>query len=382
MKTPTIRFTNILITFLILIPHIACTQTINEQITELLKNHLVEKGKRPVHNIMLYLKNDSNDFEYHNGLGIRGRDKTPINKDYQYRIASITKTFIAIIILQLYEEGKIDIDSSITDYIKKKQYAGIEDLHIYKKENHTNTITIRMLLNHTSGIADVFNDTRFRWNLSVFFKPSKQYNAQSFFYKYYKYNLNKNPHNLPGAGYNYTDIGYMVLGFIIESVTGNNLPYVLRNRIIVPLNMKNTYFEYYEPSTGHGKQIDAFLNRINFTKKVNTSYEWAGGGLISTTKELGVFFEKLFTNQLFKYEKTLDLMIDTSLASKFGVDYGLGIAKYVFNDTVFYGHSGFYGSFTAYSPDKKIIFSANIGQVNPPYNTGKLIEQILSTVVN
>ncbi len=362
---------------LITICPIVNAQTKSEQITELLRDHLIDKGKRPVHNIMVYAKDGINGFEYHKGFGVKGRDKTPIEKDYQYRIASITKTFIATIILQLHEEGKIDLNNSILDYVEGYRSTSIKDLHLYKKENYTDSITVRMLLNHTSGIADVFNDASFRWNLSVFFHRGKQYDPELFLHKYFKYNLHKKPHNLPGMGFHYTDVGYIVLGFIIENVTGSDLPTVLRNRIIEPLHMKNTYFEYYEPPTGNGKEIDAYLNRINMTKKVNTSYEWAGGGLISTTKELGVFFEKLFTHQLFEEKETLDLMTDISQAGEFGADYGLGITKYTFNDTTFYGHSGFYGSLTAYAPERKVTFSANIGQVNPPYNTGELIEKIL-----
>ncbi|MGW9684553.1 serine hydrolase domain-containing protein [Flagellimonas sp. 2504JD1-5] len=380
MQTSKIR--KVLVTVLIAIGSIINAQSKSEQITELLQDHLIDKGKRPVHNIMVYIKDGINNFEYHNGLGIRGRDKTPIDKDHQYRIASITKTFIATLILQLYEEGKIDLDNSILNYVEGYKLIDIKDLHVYKKENYTDSITVRMLLNHTSGIADVFTDASFRWNLSVFFHPSKQYDPVSFMRKFSKYRLNKKPHNFPGKGFSYTDVGYMVLGFIIESVTGTDLPTVLRNRILEPLNMKNTYFEYYEPPTGNGKHIDAYLNRINMTKKVNTSYEWAGGGLISTTKELGVFFEKLFTHQLFKQRETLDLMTDISQAAEFGADYGLGITKYTFNNNTFYGHSGFYGSLTAYSPIKKAIFSANIGQANPPYNTGELIEEILKIAVD
>ena len=380
MRKKTTR--KILIAVLLAICPFTHAQTKNEQITELLQKYLIDKGKRPVHNIMVYVKDGTNSFEYHNGLGIRGRDKTPIGKDHQYRIASITKTFIATITLQLHEEGKIDLDNSILDYVDGYKSVSLKDLHVYKKENYTDSITVRMLLNHTSGIADVFNDASFRWNTSVFFNPGKPYDPASFMRKYYKYRLNKKPHNLPGNGFNYTDVGYMVLGFIIENVTGSDLPTVLRNRILEPLNMKNTYFEYYEPPTGNGQQIDAYLNRINMTKKVNTSYEWAGGGLISTTKELGVFFEKLFTHQLFEQRETLDLMVDISKADEFGAEYGFGITKYTFNNTIFYGHSGFYGSLTAYAPAKKITFSANIGQVNPPYSTGELIEKILKMALN
>ncbi|MEO0734937.1 MAG: serine hydrolase domain-containing protein, partial [Bacteroidota bacterium] len=352
-------------------------QSQEQKITALLEQHLVEKGKRPVKNILVYVKNQANGFEYHGGVGVIGRNQTKIDEHYQYNIASITKTFVATIILQLYEEGKIDLDRPFTEYIDHYQAQSLTRLHVLAGKDYTDSITTRMLLNHTSGIADVFTDAEFRFNLSVFFRPKRQYTAAKMFRKYYRYGLNKRPHNIPGQGYHYSDIGYMILGFIIEEITGKHLPEVIRHRIIAPISLSNTYFEYYENSTGSGHRIDAYLNRINITKRVNTSYEWAGGGLVATTKDIAQFFQSLFACRLFKDDQTLALMIDMSATEKFGVSYGLGIVKYTFNGITFYGHGGFYGSLTMHSPAKNITLSANIGQANPPYNTTEIIEEIL-----
>ena len=97
--------------------------------------------------------------------------------------------------------------------------------------------------------------------------------------RFFRYKLHKKSLFKPGEGYHYSDTNFMLLGFIIEQVTGSSLPEQIRSRILEPLNMKNTYFEYYEPDHGHGKKIEAYLNRINVGGKINTSYEWAGGGL-------------------------------------------------------------------------------------------------------
>ena len=181
-----------------------------------------------------------------------------------------------------------------------------------------------------------------------------------------KYKLNTKPFNKPGEGYHYSDINYMLLGFIIEQITGQSLPAAIRERILVPLKMNDTWFEYYEPETGSGKRIDAFLNGINMTKKINTSYEWGGGGLVSTTRDMALFIEALFRNEFFKDSGTLTRMTDYSATEKFGAHYGMGIYKYELNGKVFYGHGGFYGSILAYDPVDKITLSANIGQANPP----------------
>jgi hypothetical protein len=93
-------------------------------------------------------------------------------------------------------------------------------------------------------------------------------------------------------------MNYMLLGFIIEQITGALLPHNIRTRIREPLDMQHTYFEYYEPTVEGAPQIDTYYNRLNLTRKVNTSYEWAGGGLVSTTAEVGRFIEALFAGEL------------------------------------------------------------------------------------
>jgi D-alanyl-D-alanine carboxypeptidase len=117
------------------------------------------------------------------------------------------------------------------------------------------------------------------------------------------------------------------------------------------------------------------------TKKINTSYEWGGGGLVSTTRDMGLFIKGLFDNKLFKNPSTLKKMTDYSVTKKFGENYGMGIYKYELNGKIFYGHGGFYGSILAYDPVEKITFSANIGQANPPYDAGKLVNALMDIIM-
>jgi CubicO group peptidase (beta-lactamase class C family) len=86
-----------------------------------------------------------------------------------------------------------------------------------------------------------------------------------------------------------------------------------------------------------------------------TILDSGGGGLVSTTKDMGLL--------------------------KFGANYGMGIYKYELNSKIFYGHGGFYGSILAYDPVEKITFSANIGQANPPYDAGKLVNELMNIIM-
>ncbi len=372
--------------FIFFVP-VFCTARSGFKITEtkidsLMKAHIIHKGKRPVHSFLLYAKNEKSGFEINKGVGTNGRNDTPIDEEYQYNIASITKTFLATIILQLEEEGKLKTSDKAIKYLKNVDFLKFDQIHIMDKKRFAGEITIEMLLNHTSGISDIFTDAATRFNISVLLHKKRQYNPEMFINRFYKYKMNQKPFNKPGKGYHYSDVNYMILGFIIEQITGQSLPQAIRERILKPLNMRNTYFEYYEPKQGNGKRIDAFLNRINMTKNINTSYEWGGGGLVSTTKETGIFIESLFALKLFKNHSTLEKMIDFSSTEKFGQHYGMGIFSWEVNGKIFYGHGGFYGSALLYDPLDKITFSANVAQANVPFDAEKLINELLNLIYN
>ena len=352
------------------------------KIDSLLKAHINHNGKRPVHNFLLYVRNEKTGFEYNHGIGTIGRNEKPIDEEYHYNVASITKTFVATIILQLEEEGKLNTKDKAMNYLKHMDFLKFDQIHLIDKKSYASEITIEMLLHHTSGISDIFTDATKRFNISVLLHMKRQYTTERFMNLFFKYKMNQKPFNKPGVGYHYSDVNYMILGFIIEQVTGQSLPQAIRERVLIPLNMGNTYFEYYEPEQGNGKRIDAFLNRINMTKNVNTSYEWGGGGLVSTTKEMGIFIKALFDLKLFKNDATLAKMSDISETGKFGQHYGMGIYRWEINGRIFYGHGGFYGSKLAYDPIDKVTISANIGQANAPFDTGKVVNEILNIVSN
>jgi D-alanyl-D-alanine carboxypeptidase len=356
--------------------------TKTKRIDSIMLAHIVDKGKKPVHSFLLYAKNEKTGFIVCEGKGTIGRSDQKIDADYQYPVASITKTMVAAIILQLEEEGKLSVNDKAGKYLETLEYLKFNTIHQLRDTSYADAITIEMLLHHTSGIADIFTDAETRFNISVLLHKKRQFNNEKIIARFYKYKLNKKPFNKPGEGYHYSDINYMLLGFIIEKITGKTLPEEIRERLLLPLAMNNTYFDYCEPSHGNGKRIDSFLNRINMTKKVNTSYEWGGGGIVSTTSDMAIFIEALFQNKLYKNAATLDKMIDLTATSKVGAHYGMGIYKYDLNGRVFYGHGGFYGSILAYDPADKVTLSANISQANPPYDTGKLISSLLDIILS
>ncbi len=348
-----------------------------EQLLRLMKTHISTEGKRPVPNFLLYIEDPGEEFVFYEGVGIVGRHEQTVEADYQFNIASITKTFVATVILQLVEEGVIKLTDKAADYLTDFPYLNMEQFMSYEGQSYGKTITIEQLLRHTSGIADIFTDAQTRFNLSVLTHKKRVYDLERIIKTYYKYKLHRKGLFKPGEGYHYSDMNYMLLGMVVEQVTASTLPEQIRQRILVPLKMDNTYFVYYEEQRGHGKRIDSYYNRINLTQKVNTSYEWGGGGLVSTTKELAIFIRALLDGELYRDKGTLDIMTDFSQTAAFGGNYGCGLSLYELNGTKYYGHGGFYGSLLFIHPKDRTILSVNVGQANVPFDATELVEKML-----
>ncbi len=93
-------------------------QSPEEKLSQLMEDHLVMKGKTPVPNFLLYGSNQQNGRKFYTSAGVLGRDDSPIDSSYQFNIASITKTFVAVVVLQMVEEGKLSLDDLAGDYLK------------------------------------------------------------------------------------------------------------------------------------------------------------------------------------------------------------------------------------------------------------------------
>lgn len=350
----------------------------NDSLQFIMNSHLKPSGKHPVHSIQVYISKGDSVFEA--AAGYADGKKILADKDNQFKIASITKVMTSVVILQLKEEGKLNLTDPISLYLKDMRFAKLNELHFYKNEAYGNSITIKQLLQHRSGLADIFTDAAIRFYLNAYFNKKQQWNPEKLMTRYYKYGLNKKAHFAPDSGYYYSDVNYFLLGLIIEKLSGQTLAEQFRTRIFEPLNMANTYFEYYEPAKGNGKMAHSFLGRRNITKILNTSYDWAGGGVVSTTSDLAIFLQGIFEQRLFKTETTLNAMtamLPHPLNSGRVSYYGLGLYQYNFNGDIYYGHGGFWGSLIAYCPSKKITFCGSINQVNPSFKTNQFIEKLL-----
>lgn len=360
---------------------ILCSVCYGQQVDTLKKimqDHLKLKGKKPVYSIQIYISNG--DTIFNEAVGFSDGKKEKATKDNQFKIASITKTMTAVVILQMQEEGMLNIDDKVSKYLNDVKFVRVDEMHYYRKKPYGNIVTIRQLLQHRSGIADIFTDAAFRFYLNEYFNKKQEWNPEKLMNRYYKYGLNKDAHFIPDSSYYYSDVNYFLLGLIIEKLSGQTLAQQFRLRIFEPLKMNNTYFEYYEALQGNGKMAHSFLGKRDITNKLNTSYDWAGGGVVSTTSDLVVFIKSIFDGKLYRNDSTLKLMttmLPHTLKSGRVSNYGLGLYQYNFNGDIYYGHGGFWGALIACCPTKKITFCGSVNQVKPSFSTSEFIASLL-----
>ncbi|MEV0348616.1 serine hydrolase domain-containing protein [Nonomuraea sp. NPDC050680] len=283
-----------------------------------------------------------------------GRNLRPTDT---FRIASLTKTFTAAVVLKLVEQHKLSLDDRIGKYLDASLVSRV---NVADGVSYGSRITIRQLLNHTAGLYDYATDPR--WQNDVFAHPHKSWTPRELV----EWAItNGAPYSQPGAGYHYSDTGYVLAGFIIERVTGKPLAHAYRTLILDPLRMKDTYLEHWEKTRG-GPLSHPYWGTVD-TFSFNPTFDtFGGGGLVSTSADLTTFMRGLFGGTVFRDPTTLRTMLTTTPQS--GGTYGLGIQKGAGADGErFWFHNGAWGAFQMYSPARRISITGTVNQAAPPH---------------
>jgi len=263
---------------------------------------------------------------------------TPLPADARFHIGSITKTFTATVILQLVEEGLIGLDEPINEWQPTIPNA--------------DQITIRMLLNHTSGLFDYSSDPSWVMQLEsdpLFVWPPQELVDIGA--------LENPPYFPPGQGWTYSNTNYIILGLIAETVTGQSIEDLVTQRVIGPAGLGGTSFPttpgvpppattgaVVEVGTGQGALVD-----------FDPSAFWAAGAMIGTNPDLQRWSEVLATGALLTPEMQAQRLtfVDTGITlapfpgftgPSLPVFYGLGI----FEVGGYLGHNGEVPGYLAY----------------------------------
>jgi D-alanyl-D-alanine carboxypeptidase len=243
------------------------------------------------------------------------RTGRPVRPWFRHRVGSITKTFVATTLLQLVGERRLRLDAPIAAYLPDVVPGDLG-----------RTVTVRMLLNHTSGIGD--------YDELIFADPERSFErvrTQTYTPRQLvALGLHAERTNAPGARWSYSNTNYIVLGLLIERLTGRPYAAEVGRRIVRPLGLRNTYFPGTDPYL-RGPHSAAYVPWFDGTLRdftvYNMSWAWAAGELISTPQDLNRFYRALFTGRLLKPAQfaAMTTTVPTDPADPEGLRYGLGL---------------------------------------------------------
>ena len=297
------------------------------------------------------------------------------------RVGSTVKTFAAVTILLLQEEGKLTIDEPISNYLSPDQIRGLDNAE---------SSTILQLLQHSSGIYNYIQSAQFQTaslnDLTRVWHPDDLL----------EYARGKSAYFESGTDVLYSNTNYILLGMIIEKVTGKPCYKAFEEKIFLPLGMQSTQFAAENPVPDEIVRgyVDFYsnLNIIDATDFSGWDYFTADGGLLSNAHDLNIFLQALFDEQLLKPESLVQMLDwqarEESFPDEFVTDYGLGIFKI---DTAYgpaYIHSGDaigYFASMVYFPDQKVSLSyavnGNYGKIDAFTQSKEAMETIFRKVL-
>jgi CubicO group peptidase (beta-lactamase class C family)/Skp family chaperone for outer membrane proteins len=297
---------------------------------------------------------------YEKAFGLANREwDIPNTVDTKFNLASISKQFTAALVLQLVEEGHLDLNNTISDYFPE-----------YRRDVGQR-VTLHQLLTHQSGIPN-YTSLPFVWSDSLY----RRYDSQELIQKFVSGDLEFEP----GTRYQYNNSGYLILSYIIEEVTGQPFEEVLDKRIIRPLGLKNTgvderevvlsqrAYGYHKTSAGYQNVYSMYMPNLQ-----------GAGNLYGTIGDLYRWDQSLYNNSVLS-ENSRELMMRpytnvnqqwiTPYENRYG--FGVGLAKIPLGskgnlDMVFHsGHIRGFSGFYARYPDEQyaVIILSNTGEVS------------------
>lgn len=248
-------------------------------------------------------------------------DKIKMEKDYRMFVGSTGKTFVAAVLMKLVEEGRLSLNDPLSKYFK--------DTDWYSRIPNADSITLYHLAHHTSGIPRYILNPEF--GKDILENPNKFWTPSELL----EYLEGQEPIHTPGEGWGYSDTNYILLGMVIEQVTGNPFYQEVADRFLKPYHLDDI-----EPSTSRTPERFAqgysgkspFVHGPDKVMKngvyfINPQFEWCGGGFLSSVTDLAKWSDLYYKGKLLT-ENSMN-QITTCVDFKTGKlsDEGYGIAS-------------------------------------------------------
>jgi D-alanyl-D-alanine carboxypeptidase len=299
------------------------------------------------------------------------KQKTRMRTSDRFRVGSVTKTFVATVVLQLAGEGKLKLDDTVEGRLPGVIPNG-------------KSITIRHLLNMRSGLFDYLNDgdstvnnRLLRGDLTHRWSP----------FELIAISNRHKPRFAPGAAWSYCSTCYVLLGLIVERTTGHTLGAELRNRIFLPAGLRATSFETQPRISGRHAHGYELLGKPPMTdvSVLNPSFGWAAGAVVSNADDLARFYRALYRGRLLRPALVEEMQRTSPLApGRKGSGYGLGLFKQPMGCGSALGHPGSIPGFLADAWSSKdgtrqAVLLVNVGEHSRSEKASAAVHHVLKT---
>ena len=273
---------------------------------------------------------------------------------------SAGKTFVAAVALQLVDEGKLDLDSSVSRYLGHEPWFS-------RLPNHAE-LTVEMIMTHTGGLPRYIFQPGFTDKL---LEDTDRIWAPE---ELLSYVFNVQPAHPPGDGWSYSDTDYIVLGLIIEKICGNDFYAELKKRILSPFELKDT-------TPSNSRRLEGLVSGytadgappfklpgkvpVEGVYPINPQFEWCGGGLVTTSLDLARWAKILYEGKAFSGARLREMLnpLDFQSGQPGAEGYGLGVMIFKKPSGLVYGHGGIFPGYQtqmSYFPEWKTAVAMQV----------------------
>lgn len=353
-------------------------QSLTQNIEAIFRQYAQEEG---VYSAFFRIESESLKIEEDYVQGVS--DDAPVTLQTPFYTASIGKVFTAVAIAKLVEEGRLSFDDEVMSQLGEI----VSGLHVIDSTDYGAELRIHHLLSHTSGLPDYFEDqpiSGLNMIQRLFTEPGRFWEPEELI-AFTKANFKS--HFKPGEGYHYTDTEYILLGLIIERVSGMELHEFFVKHFFQPLSMSMTSMNLRSSPLNQPQadMAELHVGTIDISGFKSLSADWAGGAIISTGKELNRFLRSLLGGEQVG-ENTLNQMQQWIPESQ-GTYYGYGLRKWVLRELssdlpeiTLIGHSGSTGAFMYFCPELQVYVSGTFNQTGMMQKHIVFLAEVLSIV--
>jgi D-alanyl-D-alanine carboxypeptidase len=333
---------------------------------------LVEAEAGAAPGVMLAVHAPFLDLQWAGTAGVSSRETgAPLTTAHSFRIASMSKTFTGLLVARLLEQDCLSLSDPVIRHLPQEISAQIPVVDGHSVEE----ITVQLCLNHRAG----FNDfaTSAEWFTEIAADPGRARTPREIIAWALAHGELT---GAPGERYHYSDTGYVLLGILLETVTGQPYWQQCREGIFDPLGMADTWLEGYEAPRNtlshpyvvmNGEYIDAL--------QIHGSVDWAGGGHVSTLADINRFLRGVFSGALFRQIETLDSFLSGPLASSdLDYHYAMGVGRKRIAGKSLWGHLGHWGSFMSWCPEERLALCGTLN--NDRAQPNLFIEKVLKAM--